>query len=83
MTCMALVRLGILFMNDLGMGQQVRLVVIHLQSHARMSSSRVAGSANPTLANNNSATNWFGIGSQAKRNTVFAMITLLHFGPRK
>ena len=37
MTCMALVRLGILFMNNLGMGQQVRLVVIHLQSQATLS----------------------------------------------
>lgn len=44
MTCMALVRLGILFMNDLGMGQQVRLVVIYLQSHATPGWSEVTNS---------------------------------------
>ncbi len=32
LTCITLVRLGILVMRYLGMGQQVRLVVIHLQS---------------------------------------------------
>ena len=40
MTCMALVRLGILFMNNLRMGQQVRLVVIHLQSQVTLNSSQ-------------------------------------------
>ena len=76
MTCMALVRLGILFMNDLGMGQQVRLVVIHLQSHARMSSSRVAGSPNPTLANNNSANGKLltGLGSVHRQRETLSLL---------
>ena len=70
MTCMALVRLGILFMNDLGMGQQVRLVVIHLQSHARMSSS------NPTLLNDKSANGKLlnGLGSVHRQRDLLPLI---------